>query len=324
MTTREQILELFETHREVYFSGEELARRLEVSRAAVWKAVKALQAEGYAIDAVPNRGYSLSQRTDILSAQGIGKYLAETLPPLEFLVLARADSTNALMREQADKGVGEGRVILASEQTAGRGRTGRSFFSPGDTGVYLSLLLRPRDCAAQQAVQITTMAAVAACEAIEEVSGQPAQIKWVNDIFMRGRKVCGILTEGSFGLENGLLEYVVLGVGFNVYPPRGGFPPELRDIAGAILAAGRSDAKNRLAAAFFNRFFFYYSNAGHSGHVEQYRRRSLVIDRPVTLVSAAGEREATVLGIDDQCRLLVRYGDGTEDCCASGEIRLRM
>ena len=323
MTTKEKILALFESNRDVYFSGEDIANRLSLSRTAVWKAVKSLRNEGYAIDAATNRGYCLSSRTDILSAQGIRKYLRPELQDMEILVTDTAVSTNAIAREEANSGKPEGYIVLANEQTGGHGRLGRSFFSPKDTGIYMSLLLRPQNCSAEQAVRITTMAAVAMCEAIEAVSDEKAGIKWVNDIFIRGKKVCGILTEGSFNLENGLLDYAVLGIGVNIYPPENGFPKELEHIAGTVFQENQCDAKNRLISEFLNRFYDYYSSEDLSSYVEKYRSRSLVIGREVTLMSQSSSRNALVLGIDDDCHLLVRYPDGTEGHYSSGEISLR-
>ena len=122
-------------------------------------------------------------------------------------------STNDYLREMALEGRKEGFTVLSGEQTGGRGRTGRSFYSPADTGVYMSLLLRPENCSPAVAVKFTTMAAVAACRVIEKVSQKKAQIKWVNDVFIEDKKVCGILTEGAVSLEKGSLEYVILGLG---------------------------------------------------------------------------------------------------------------
>lgn len=323
MTTKEKLLELFETNRDVFFSGEDIAQKLAISRTAVWKAVKALQSEGYAIIAVTNRGYCLSDETDILSAQGIYKYLRPEIRDMEICVMDIVKSTNTLVREQANAGKPEGYIVLANEQTNGRGRLNRSFFSPKDTGIYMSLLLRPENYSGQQAVRITTMAAVAMCEAIEAVSDEKAEIKWVNDIFVRGKKVCGILTEGSFNLENGLLDYAVLGVGINIYQPETGFPEEINSTAGAVFQQRQGDVKNRLVSEFLNRFYGYYSAASQTDYVEQYRNRSLIIGKSVTLTSFNEARNAFVLGIDEECHLLVRYPDGTEDRCSSGEISIR-
>ena len=324
MTTKEKLLELFESNRDVYFSGEDIAHKLSISRTAVWKAVKALQSEGYAIDAVTNKGYCLLAQTDILSVQGIRKYLRSEIIDTEISVMNVTTSTNALVRDKANTRTSEGYIVLVNEQTAGRGRLCRSFFSPKDTGVYMSLLLRPQNYSAKQAVKITTMAAVAMCEAIEAVSDETAKIKWVNDIFVRDKKVCGILTEGSFDLENGLLEYAVLGLGINVYQPKNGFPEEIASIAGSIFQQSQNDVKNRLVSEFLNRFYGYYTAPQQTNYVKHYRNRSFVIGKQVTLISSNESKNAVVIGIDDECHLLVRYPDGTKDCCSSGEISIRL
>lgn len=324
MTTKEKLLGLFEANKGIYFSGEEIARTLCVSRAAVWKAVKALRQEGYAIDAVTNKGYCLSEKTDILSPQGIRKYLKPAYQAMELTVLPAAGSTNALLREKANQGCPEGYTVLSNEQTEGRGRYGRTFYSPGDTGIYMSILLRPLRYSAQQAVRLTAVAAVAMCEAIEAVSGETAQIKWVNDIFVRGKKVCGILTEGSVGLESGALEYAVLGAGVNVYPPKEGFPQELEAIAGTVFDSPRDDMKNRLAGEFINRFMDCYSAPDQTGYIEKYRSRSLVIGKSITVFSGSQPRSAYAYGIDGACRLLVRYDNGETDSLSYGEIGIRV
>lgn len=324
MGTKEKILSLFEEQKGTYFSGEEIAEKLSVSRTAVWKAVNSLRSEGYQIDAVQNKGYSLSVDTDILSAQGIRKYLNRACDALELHVLPEAGSTNTLLREKASAGAAEGCTIIANAQTEGRGRMGRSFYSPVDTGVYMSLLLRPVGLSPAQAMGLTTMAAVAACEAIEEVSGKQAQIKWVNDIFMDGKKVSGILTEASFGLENDSLEYVVLGIGINAYPPAGGFPEDIEQIAGAVFHERQNDGKNHLAAGFLNHFMKYYTAKEDADYVEKYRDRSLVIGKEIRVLSPNGGKKAIALDVDEDCRLLVQYSDGRRERLASGEISIRL
>ena len=187
-------------------------------------------------------------------------------------------------------------MIIANSQTGGKGRLGRTFFSPLDSGVYISILLRPSDMEPQKALRITTMAAVAASDAVEEVSGKTAPIKWVNDIFVGGLKVAGILTEASVSMENGSLEYAVLGIGFNVYEPEGGFPEELKKIAGAIFDRHEPDAKNRLTAAFLNNF---------------------------NVITPVSSRRAKVLDITDDCALKVEYEDKTTDIISTGEVSIR-
>lgn len=323
MGTKEELLELFENNKGVYFSGEAIAERLSLSRAAVWKAVKALQSEGYCIDAVRNKGYCLAVETDILSAQGIQKYLEPVCRGLKLAVFPTLESTNTLVREKAAVGTPEGYTVVANTQTRGRGRSGRSFYSPADTGIYLSLLLRPHHYSSIQAVRLTTMAAVAACEAIETVSSQKAMIKWVNDIYVAGKKVCGILTEASFGLEDGYLEYAVLGVGINVTPPAGGFPSELKEIAAALFDHPQSDGKNRLAAEFLNRFMTHYSSPRSNAYIEDYRSRSLVIGKEIQVLLPDRTRKALALDVDQECRLLVEYADGKREYLTSGEVSIK-
>lgn len=322
MTTKETLLSLLESQQGSFFSGEELAQELQVSRAAVWKAVNALRQEGFAIDAATNRGYCLSRDADVLSVQGIRKHLAPENRDNPITLLPTVPSTNAAAREQAEQGAPSGSVVLACTQTRGRGRYGRSFFSPADTGLYLSILLRPSHTSPRQTVTLTAAAAVAMCQAIESVCDEAPQIKWVNDIYMNGKKICGILTEAAFGLETGVPEYVVVGAGLNVYTPEGGFPPELTDIAGSLLSHRAADARNHLAAEFINRFLS-LAQAQPEDFLEDYRRRSLVLGKRVTVLSGDKEQEALALGIDDHCRLVVRYGSGETQTLSWGEIRIR-
>ncbi len=324
MGTREKLLAFLEENKGAYFSGAELAKRFFVSRTAVWKAVNSLRSQGYEIDAIQNKGYRLSEQTDILSAQGIQKYLQPVCENLDLHVLSVAKSTNALVREKADAGAPEGCVILANAQTEGRGRLGRAFYSPEDTGIYMSLLLRPRKFSPSQCVKLTTMAAVAACEAIEQASSGQAWIKWVNDIYMNEKKVSGILTEASLGLENGSLDYVALGIGINAYLPKDGFPPAIQDVAGAVFKERQNDGKNRLAAGFLNFFMGYYAGWETESYVEKYRVKSLAIGKRIEVLAPDGAKRAKALDVDEDCRLLVRYEDGAEEALSSGEIRIRL
>lgn len=324
MTTKEKLLALLEDSKGTFFSGEEIARTLQVSRAAVWKAVNALREDGYTIDAATNKGYRLSPDSDILSPQGIRRFLKPEYRDLDLTVLPTAPSTNALVREKANQGRPEGCVIVACEQTAGRGRYGRQFFSPVDSGVYLSLLLRPTAYSPQQATCLTAAAAAAMCQAIEAVTGQQPGIKWVNDIFLHGKKVCGILTEAAVGLETGTLNYMVLGAGVNLYPPAEGFPEEIQSIAGSVLEHSCPEAKNRLVGEFLNRFWDFYSHPECRAYLEDYRARSLAIGRNVTVLSAGKAVSAYAYGIDDDFRLLVRYENGDTEALSYGEIRIQL
>ena len=318
MRVRDAVLAELLQKRGQYLSGEELAASLSVSRNAVWKAIGQLRSEGYPIEAATNRGYRLTGG-DVLSREGIQRYLQT--PEVDVHVYTSVGSTNTLLKVWAEDGCSEGTTAVAEEQTSGRGRRGRSFFSPRGTGLYLSVLLRP-ESSAGAALAITTAAAVAAAETLEALSGEEAQIKWVNDIFMHGRKVCGILTEASLDVESGGLRYAIVGIGINVLSPAGGFPAELRESAGAVFDdSALPDLRCRLAAALLDRFFERYRALGSEECFDAYRRRCLVLGRRVTVLSggvAVGEGE--VLDLEQDYSLRIRYADGTEGLLNSGEV----
>lgn len=323
MSVRDELLKIFENGRGEYFSGEELAAQLHVSRTAVWKAVRTLEGEGYQFDAVSGRGYSLSKTSDVISRNGIEKYLGKNAGQLDISVYKVVTSTNTVLKELAAEGAAEGKVIVASGQTAGRGRMARRFVSPSGTGLYLSILLRP-EINADEALFITTAAAVAVARTVEEVSEKKAGIKWVNDVFMDGRKICGILTEASFDMESGRLEYAICGIGVNIVPPEGGFPEEIKDIAGAVFDKPPSgDVKNRIAAGIIEKFMEYYKCLPEHAFFEEYKRRSVTVGERITVLGRGEPRKATAIAIDKNCRLVVRYEDGCEEALNSGEVSIR-
>lgn len=319
---KDQVLDCLWQARDEYISGAELAGRLGVSRTAVWKAMGQLRSQGYLIESVTNKGYRLSSRSDVLSAAGVKKYLKDQ--SLSLQVVDTVDSTNAALKRMAAEGAPQGSVLIANEQSAGRGRMGRSFYSPPGTGIYMSLLLRPRTDA-QRATLVTASAAVAVAEAIEQLAGEPARIKWVNDVLFHGRKVCGILTEASMDFETGMIDYVVLGIGVNTAVPAEGFPPELQGIAGAAFGAQQvPELRCRLAAEILDRFMGYYACLGSRACYEAYKSRSVVLGKDVQLISPGREPlSAQVLDIDEDFSLVVRTADGWLQRVNAGEISLR-
>ena len=229
MRIQDAVLDALEKNRGEYLSGEQLASSLGVSRNAVWKAIQKLEEAGHKIRAVPKRGYTLAPESDVLTVQSVSRFL-DTDMSVYLQVQTEVTSTNTLLKAQAEQGAPEGTVLIAESQTAGKGRLGRHFTSPPGTGIYFSLLLRPH-CTAEKSLFITTTAAVAVCEAIEQVTGLNPQIKWVNDVYLNEKKVCGILTEASVDFENGGLNWAVLGIGINIAVPEDGFPEEIRSIS---------------------------------------------------------------------------------------------
>lgn len=322
MGISEEIIMLLEKNRGEYVSGSDIAKQLNVSRNAVWKTIKSLTDDGYCIDAITNKGYCLLLSNDILSEIGIKKYLNQKNCQFKFEIYDTVTSTNTLLKALATENVQEGMVIASVEQSEGRGRFGRNFYSPEDTGLYFSLLLRP-DFTADCATLITTAAAVALCEAIEEIAKVKPQIKWVNDIYINGKKTAGILTEATFNPETNVIDSVILGVGVNIYAPKNGFPPELESIAGYVLDRPVGDVRNRLLAEFLNRFWIIYKDLGNRKFVIEYKKRSFILNREILVYKKDGKISAIALDIDDRCRLLVRYEDGNCEYLSSGEISIK-
>ncbi|MEG1870124.1 MAG: biotin--[acetyl-CoA-carboxylase] ligase, partial [Oscillospiraceae bacterium] len=218
MSVKSSVLQMLEANRGNSVSGQQLANELGVSRSAVWKAIKALETDGYAIEAVTNKGYLLASSNDLISAEGINNYLAAQYKKLPITALKTVSSTNTHARMMAANGAKHGTIVVSEEQTNGKGRMGRTFFSPEGSGIYMSIILRP-NTHTTNAVFITTAAAVAVCRAIAKLTVAKPTIKWVNDIILRDKKICGILTEAVTDFENGMVESVVVGIGINFKEP---------------------------------------------------------------------------------------------------------
>lgn len=325
MSVRTDVLSLLECSKGTPISGETIAKALYVSRNSVWKAIKALKNEGYQISAATNKGYTLISVNNILSAESIRKHMKYT-GYTDIIVLPTVDSTNNYLKSAAVNGFPEGTIVISEEQTMGKGRLGRCFESPKKTGIYMSLLLRP-SFSAQESLSITTVSAVATAKAIEEVAGKSTQIKWVNDIYMNEKKICGILTEASINFENGGLEYAIPGIGVNVKYPEGGFPAEISDIAGAIYDTEcGDDLRCRIIAAIIDNFFYYYHSLPSKTYLNEYRTRSLLTGREITYTGSlldSKEDSGVVRGIDDEARLIVEKSDGTVKLLSAGEVTLK-
>ena len=246
-----------------------------------------------------------------------------THPGLTVQFREEVTSTNTLLRQQAEEGVPEGTVLIAARQTAGRGRRDRSFYSPADTGLYLSILLRPK-LAPQEALYLTTCAAAAVALALEETPGVHAKIKWVNDVFLHGKKVCGILTEGAIDPDTGGLKYAILGIGVNLFPPEGGFPADLPE-AGAVYdhSPDPTETRRRVAGRILDHFFRWYPEIQNRPFFEAYRNRSLVLGQPITILQGGQSRPAAALDLEPDFSLRVRERDGRVSILSSGEVSIR-
>ncbi len=321
MEVSSMVLELLREHGGPV-SGEEMAKKLDVSRNAVWKAVKKLKEVGYEIQARTNLGYELVSESDVLCAENICRHLIGAAKCVSINVQETVTSTNTVLKQAAEHGGKEGRVLIAEQQTAGKGRLGRTFSSPRGTGLYMSILLRPK-FSAEESLFITTAAAVAVTKAIEKVSGRRAMIKWVNDVYLDGYKICGILTEASIDFETKGLDYAVLGIGVNIREPEGGFPGGLREIAGAIYREKPPQGfRAGLAAEILNCFFDYYENLEDHSFLQEYRSRSLLTGKAIKFVRGNELWTGTVLDIDEKARLIVRLENGEKAAFSAGEVMI--
>lgn len=251
----------------------------------------------------------------------IKKFLLPELSSLEISVYPSLPSTNSFLLETAAQETSSDRVVIAEEQSSGRGRKGRSFFSPKGSGLYISILLHP-DLSPRDSLKLTPAAAVAVCNAIEKVSGETPQIKWVNDIFMRGKKVGGILTESRLSANS--LEYAVIGIGINIYPPENNFPIEIENIAGTVFHQKLPDVRPRLAAEILNSLFEYLPKLRSSALLDNYRKRCFVLGKEISFISNGIQTHATAINIDNDFRLVVRLQDNSLQSLSSGEISIKL
>lgn len=318
--------------RGTYVSGQELCERFGVSRTAVWKAVEQLKKDGYQIEAVKNRGYLLNEdatrvfgRTELESRIKTDR-MGQTLYYYDSI-----DSTNIQAKRLAEEGAPDGTVIVADQQSAGRGRRGRGWASPAGTNLYFSLLLRP-DIAPDKASMLTLVMALAVAEGIratvDETSSQGIQvgIKWPNDIVIDGRKACGILTELSLSVEQGSIDYLVIGVGINVAKQE--FPAELQGHAIALdevanRPISRSELLNAILTAFEADYGDFLATKDLTRLKEQYDALLVNYGRQVRVLDPKGEYDGIARGIQTTGELIVELPDGNTKDVYAGEVSVR-
>ena len=323
---KEDILLILEKNPEKLITGGELAVALSVSRTAVWKAINALKADGYAIESLKNKGYRLNQTNDVLSEYLIKSALNTTFLGNRIEILKSVDSTNQYLKKKNFLEIEEGIIVLADEQTAGKGRRGRVFFSPEKEGIYLSLFLKPTMPIADLHF-LTLGIAVAVAKGMEKVCDFRPQVKWVNDLYYRGKKLCGILTEATLSTENSSIDGVVIGIGINT----GEVNDQVEAIATSIEAiTGRIGLKNQLIAEILNQFEeIYVKLQGHISEgkeyiLSEYRKRLFLLGEPVCVIDNKNEYIATVLDIDIDGALIVENNEHQVIHLRTGEISLKL
>lgn len=323
MTVKESVLKILEKNREVSLSGEEIAKGLGVSRAAVWKAIKSLREEGYNINSGTNKGYKLTNDNDLLSQEGIRLYLRKEYKENIIKVYKTIDSTNKEAKKVLmDDDIPHGTVLISEEQTEGKGRFNRKFYSPNNKGIYMSVILRP-NIELSKAIHITTASAVSVCRAIEKLIKKYPKIKWVNDIFLDGKKICGILTEATGNFESGNVENVVVGIGIN-FKNHGDFPDELKSIAGALFKDENiSITRNQLVGEILNELLDMCENLEDENIMKEYKELSFVIGKDVSYAKNNRLNKGKAVDIKDDGSLVIMLENGEVDYLNSGEISLK-
>jgi BirA family biotin operon repressor/biotin-[acetyl-CoA-carboxylase] ligase len=344
MTTKQKVLQILTENNDSFISGEKLAQECGVSRAAIWKAVKAIREEGFVIEGSNNNGYTLSaeQTADVLSQAVLEYTLSQTFPEFansHIEYFQTIDSTNTYAKKLAaqDSSKYHQAIITAESQTAGRGRIGRQFESPAGTGVYLSLIITPKNGITQPAV-ITASAAVAVCRAIKKLYEVQPSIKWINDIYVQNdgalKKAVGILTEGITNFETGQIESAVIGIGVNIKPSDKIKKSAAKDIAGFLTTAPRIDdctpaspapSRARFIAEIAGQIFNIL-NEPLPQVIAEYKSMMFLFGHTLTVHPLIGDDksayEAKAIDIDENAGLVVTLKDGTTKTLSSGEVTL--
>lgn len=311
--TKQALLQALSGAEGRYISGEQLAQTLGVSRAAIHKAAAALTTQGYTLEAAPRRGYRLLGG-DPFCADAVGEY------PAPVYVYERLDSSNQTAKRLALAGAPHGTLVLAGQQSAGRGRMGRRFESPAGKGIYLSLVLRA-PMPASEALGVTVGAAVAVARAVQKLCGIELGIKWVNDLYYQGKKVCGILTEAGTSVESGLLEWLVVGIGLNLTTTPADWPEELARTAGSLFPGGPAPVGRAALAGAIARELLALCPGFDC--LDEYRARCFVPGHWVTVCAETETYAAKALAIDEEGRLVIQRENGRQEALRCGEVTTR-
>lgn len=322
---KNKILEELKANNGQPVSGEEMSRKLGISRTAVWKHIGRLRSEGYNIESQTNSGYRLVGSPDVLTISELEPFLHTGFIGRNIIYLENVDSTNNYAKKAAEAPFKEGTVIIAEEQSLGRGRLGRHWVSPRGKGVWMSIMLKP-DILPADAPKLAIVTAYAVANALCSCCSLEARIKWPNDIVAGGRKICGILTEMSAEADE--IKYVVIGIGINANIELDDFGPEVSKIATSIsIENGSPVSRKVLAASVLDEFEKVYTDFVESGSIgfllDGYRDKSAVLGKEIRVISKKEEITGLAVDISEQGHLVLRLEDGALREVMSGEVSVR-
>jgi len=305
-----------------YVSGEEMSRSLNVSRAAIWKAIKQLECEGYVFESSTRKGYRLVSSPDVMTEAEVGHYLNTSYIGRKIIYLESAGSTNDEVKKEAARGAEEGLVIIAEEQLCARGRRGRNWTTTRGESIAASILLRPK-FSPDRAFSITPVLALSIVQGLEKETGIKAGIKWPNDIVLDKKKLCGILTEMNADMDT--INYIVVGMGMNINQPS--FPRDISDIATSLrMHCGKVFSRRKILAGILNCFegnYEMFTKDGLEPMIPLLKKYSVVIGKHIRLVSPDEECEGTAIDMDAQGGLIVRLDTGETITVISGDVSVR-
>ncbi|MVP00007.1 biotin--[acetyl-CoA-carboxylase] ligase [Paenibacillus lutrae] len=324
MSVRKQILELFRLNRGSYLSGEDISRELGCSRTAVWKHIEGLRQEGYRFDAVTRKGYCLIEEPERIEEKAIEEALQTSFMGKNIVLLDEVESTMNEAHRLVAEGANEGTLVIAEEQTSGRGRMGKKWHSPKGKGIWMSLILKPR-VPVYFVPQLTLLTAVALCRAVRRETGIDIGIKWPNDLLVRGKKVSGILLEMSG--EDERLKYVIVGTGITANLTEEDIPEELTAVATSLaIEAGTPVKRETLIAAFLNELetlYQLYMENGFAPIRTMWEAMSVTLHNQVRVKTAQGVIEGRAESLDESGALVVRQLDGEKVRVYSGDVDIR-
>lgn len=309
---------------EEYVSGQQLCEALGVSRTSVWKSINSLREDGYQIDAIPNKGYKIIGSPDSIAKEEIASRLHTKRIGKEIYYFSKIDSTNQYAKKLGEEGAPDGTIVIADEQTKGKGRSGRHWVTPPGSAIAFTILLRPKLPPASISM-VTLVKGLAVCNAIRELYHLPVGIKWPNDVVIDGRKICGILTEMSAEVDG--VHYIVIGTGINTNVDS--FPDEIKDVATSLkIQLGRPVDRAEVLVRVIEFFEEYYEKFEEDGDLRRlqdtYNEELLNMNEGVRVLDPKGEYTGVALGIDPGGQLLVKRDDTGEIVKVwSGEVSVR-
>lgn len=324
MKNREKVLHILYSKNGECVSSSEISTELNITRSAIFKIINELKTQGYNIESIHHKGYRLLECEDLISAKIINEKLYEFGKQKNIKYLETVDSTNTYAKKLLLEDNVAPDLIIANTQTAGRGRLGRSFFSPEDSGIYSTFILEPF-LKLENSILITVAASVAVSRAIEKITGMETSIKWINDIYVNDKKVCGILTEAVTNFETGTIDKIILGIGINFNAANDGFPEDIINKAGALYSGNTNNiTRNMLISQLILEVDKCISEIEDSQMIQYYKSKSMVIGKFVNVLNMGEETsiKGKAVDIDKNGFLIIETETGLITL-NSGEISIR-